>query len=118
MKVIGAFCFLKVLKNWQSVAKICHVDNVRYQNILAYRHILKSIVKKLEEKNQKFSFSKLDLSLPVHMQSAVLFPLILYSDLRYRLGMVNSKSFVGKILLRIKWKFELTVHFKHEMLGK
>ena len=85
---------------------------------LAYRHILKSIVKKLEEKNQKFSFSKLDLSLPVHMQSAVLFPLILYSDLRYRLGMVNSKSFVGKILLRIKWKFELTVHFKHEMLGK
>ena len=36
----------------------------------------------------------------------------------YRLGTVNSKSFVGKILLRIKWKFELTVHFKHEMLGK
>ena len=25
----------------------------------------------------------------------------------YRSGMVNSKSFVGKILLRIKWKFEL-----------
>ena len=41
---------------------------------LAYRHILKSIVKKLEEKNQKFSFSKLDLSLSVHMQSAVLLP--------------------------------------------
>ena len=36
----------------------------------------------------------------------------------YRLGTVNSKSFIGKILLRIKWKFELTVHFKHEMLGK
>ena len=32
---------------------------------LAYRLILKSIVKKLEEKNQKFSFSKLDLSLSV-----------------------------------------------------
>ena len=36
----------------------------------------------------------------------------------YRLGAVNSKSFVGKVLPRIKWKFELTVHFKHEMLGK
>ena len=32
--------------------------------------------------------------------------------------MVNSKSFVGKVLLRIKWKFELTVHFKHEMIEK
>ena len=36
----------------------------------------------------------------------------------YRLEMVNSKSFVSKILLWIKWKFELTVHFKHEMLAK
>ena len=26
----------------------------------------------------------------------------------YRSGTVNSKSFVGKVLLRIKWKFELT----------
>ena len=25
----------------------------------------------------------------------------------YRLGTVNSKSFVGKVFLRIKWKFEL-----------
>ena len=25
-----------------------------------------------------------------------------------QLGMVNSKSFVGKVLLRMKWKFELT----------
>ena len=41
---------------------------------LVYRHILKSVVKKLEEKNQKFSFSKLDLSLSVHMESAVLLP--------------------------------------------
>ena len=37
---------------------------------------------------------------------------------QYRSGTVNSKSFVSKVLLRIKWKFELTVHFKHEMLGK
>ena len=29
----------------------------------------------------------------------------------YRPGMVNLKSFVGKDLLRIKWNFELTVHF-------
>ena len=27
---------------------------------------------------------------------------------RYRSGTVNSKSFVGKVLLRIKQKFELT----------
>ena len=27
---------------------------------------------------------------------------------RYRSGTVNSKSFVGKFLLQIKWKFELT----------
>ena len=38
----------------------------------AYRHILKSIVKKLDEKNQKFSFSKLDLSWSVQMRSAML----------------------------------------------
>ena len=36
----------------------------------------------------------------------------------YRSGKVNSKSFVSKVLLRIKWNFELTVYFKHEMLGK
>ena len=38
----------------------------------AYRHILKSIVKKLEDKNQKFSFLKLDLNMSVHMLSAAL----------------------------------------------
>ena len=27
--------------------------------------------------------------------------------IEYRSGTVNSKSFVGKVLLRIKWKFEL-----------
>ena len=26
-------CFLKVLENWQSVVKICQVDNVMYQNV-------------------------------------------------------------------------------------
>ena len=29
-------------------------------------------------------------------------------NIYYRLGTVNSKSFVGKVLLRIKWKIELT----------
>ena len=28
------------------------------------------------------------------------------------------KLFVGKVLLQIKWKFKLTVYFKHEMIGK
>ena len=36
----------------------------------------------------------------------------------YRSATVNSKSFSGKVLLCIKWKFELTVHFKHEMIEK
>ena len=30
-------------------------------------------------------------------------------QLNYRSGTVNSKSFVGKVFLRIKRKFELTV---------
>ena len=30
----------------------------------------------------------------------------------HRSGTDNSKSFISKLLLRIKWKFELTVHFK------
>ena len=29
--------------------------------------------------------------------------------MNYRSGTVNSKSFVGKDFLRIKWNFELTV---------
>ena len=36
----------------------------------------------------------------------------------YKSGTVNSKSLVGNEFLRIKWKYELTVHFKHEMTGK
>ena len=31
----------------------------------------------------------------------------LKQETKYRSGTVNSKSFVGKVLLRIKWKFEL-----------
>ena len=30
-----------------------------------------------------------------------------FSAYFYRLGPVNSKSFVGKVFLRIKWNFEL-----------
>ena len=37
---------------------------------------------------------------------------------RLESGMVNSKYFVDKVLLWIKWKFELTVYFKHGILGK
>ena len=36
----------------------------------------------------------------------------------YRSGTVNSKSFVGRDFLWNKWKYELTMHFKHEMIGK
>ena len=32
---------------------------------------------------------------------------LIWTISNYRSGMVNSKSFVGKVLLRIKWKFEL-----------
>ena len=36
----------------------------------------------------------------------------------YMSDTVNSKSFVNKVLLRIKWNYESTMHFKHEMIGK
>ena len=29
------------------------------------------------------------------------------TNTHYRSGMVNSKSFIGKVFLQIKWKFEL-----------
>ena len=39
----------------------------------------------------------------------IYYPLtIVVQSFKYRSGTVNSKSFVGKVLLRIKWKFELT----------
>ena len=44
--------------------------------------------------------------------------IVLYNAGVYRSSTVNSKSFVGKVLLRIKRKFELTVYFKHGILGK
>ena len=34
-------------------------------------------------------------------------PSFQFDNSKYRSGTVNSKSFVGKVLLRIKWKFEL-----------
>ena len=43
--------------------------------------------------------------------------LIEKTRIQYSLGTVNSKFFVSKDLLRNKWKYELTVHFKHEMIG-
>ena len=36
----------------------------------------------------------------------------------YRSGTVNSKSFIGKVSLWNKWKYELNMHFEHEMKGK
>ena len=33
-------------------------------------------------------------------------------------GTVNLQSFVVKDFLRNKWKYELTVHFKYEMIVK
>ena len=33
--------------------------------------------------------------------------MIWFGVCKYRSGMVNSKSFIAKVLLRIKWKFEL-----------
>ena len=64
-------------QSFEELAKCSHnmsCGQCEVSTHLAYRHILKSIVKKLEEKNQKFSSSKLDLSLSDHMRSAVLLP--------------------------------------------
>ena len=38
--------------------------------------------------------------------------------LLYKSGTVNSKSFVSKDFLQNKWKYQLTMHFKYEMIGK
>ena len=63
--------------------------------------------------------SSLEHSLPLDsLCSAVFSPCYLSRECRYRLGTINSKSFVSKVLLRIKWKFKLAVHYKHELLGK
>ena len=69
------------------------------------------------------SMNKLTLNEPVMSQEHAILPILnqfyfLFLRNLYRLGTVYSKTFVSKVLLRIKWKFELTVHFKHEMLGK
>ena len=77
----------------------------------AYRHILKSIVKKLEEKNQKCSFSKLELSFSVHMQSAV--PLITNIPIQFcsaniRLAQTKlySSNFIAIGVNSFNWHFE------------
>ena len=44
--------------------------------------------------------------------------MLLFYTVIYGSDTVNSKSFISKVLLRIKWKFELTVDFKHEMIEK
>ena len=36
----------------------------------------------------------------------------------YRSGTVNLQSFIGKDFHRNKWKYELTMNFRHEMIGK
>ena len=41
-----------------------------------------------------------------------------FIQINHRLATVNSKSFVGKDFLQNKWKYKLTVHFKHETIGK
>ena len=40
------------------------------------------------------------------MDNLALIPIEINGNI-YRSGTVNSKSFIGKVLLRIKWKFEL-----------
>ena len=95
--------WLKFIQRFEELAK-------RSQNMscgqcdvskcLAYRHILKSIVKKLEEKNQKFSVSKFYLSLSVHKQSAVL---LLSDTVGKRAVGIQLRSFL------ILWLFKFTV---------
>ena len=48
------------------------------------------------------------LCLFIHLVLQYKTPAQMYSD-SYSSGTVNSKSFVSRVLLRIKWKFELTV---------
>ena len=60
----------------------------------------------------------------INIKICILFVLVKFIKIElntthmYGSGTVNSKSSVSKVLLRIKWKFELTVYFKHGILGK
>ena len=74
-------------------------------------HLIRS--KTLSTNDFELTVPDLYFSLP-HALQIVSF----LEKLDYRSGTVNSKSFVGKGLLRIKWKFELRVYFKHGILGK
>ena len=40
------------------------------------------------------------------------------NNMLYRSGTVNSNSFISKDFLRINWEYELTVHFKHEIIHR
>ena len=68
---------------------------------------------------QKFFFRKIDMQQKSLMMRETDFDLngwypltlehkLITQEKHYRSGTVNSKSFVGKVLLRIKRKFELT----------
>ena len=68
-----------------------------------------------EGRASAFHVTTVDLFKLVHLGThppplpCPMFKLASLDDLAiYRSGTVNSKSFVGKVLLRIKWKFELT----------
>ena len=65
MKFIGTFCFLKSFEELAKCSQNMSCGQCEVSKRLAYRHILKSIVKKLEEKNQKLeALFELFYSLP------------------------------------------------------
>ena len=78
-------------------------------NIKAY--LINSFDFMVEGLPLEFTFNKqLSQVLPVHTNGACTSHLIRNRNMRnmicnYRSGTVNSKSFIGKVLLRIKWKF-------------
>ena len=62
-------------------------------------------------RNPKWQYNQLNstfLRIPGNIHRLFLAFTTGIAQCEYRSGTVNSKSFVGKVLLQIKWKFELT----------
>ena len=84
-----------------------HSPNRRATSYLAT--LVRRYMHELQQKDKKVVLSAKALETIFHTASHSIGKLILGKQYLggYRSGMVNLKSFVGKVLLQIKWKFEL-----------
>ena len=85
------------------------IPNTGKVNLLLFHDCdLNSFNLKLTELHVTCFLPKKNMTVPVFIKTYLLLVNLPDRTFEYRSGTVNSKSFVGKVLLRIKWKFELT----------